>query len=134
MDSLARIGTEIDDTVLVTSLADGKMRAPLMDYKRYGKIDELSSGFAKGRGRPLPTWEFLYLTPAMVDELAVYCPDRVSSEVYIYTRTDEFLDEYKAFRAKMRWPLDESIKDLRREKLIFTFWDAIEVTLPGPSV
>jgi len=123
----AKIGLTQVGAVPVNSLASGTLHGPLMSYQPYVLVDELSSGHRRGRGKPLVTWEFPYVTPAMADALATYCLNLTSSDVYIYTRTSRTLDVYAWFLCVMNWPQDEDIRGPRRESLKITFSDCISV-------
>lgn len=123
----AMIGNTLEDIVAVSSLNSNYMGCPVMDFKPYAKYDPLSSGHINAGGLPIVLWEFLHATPAQVDALAAYCPGKTSSNVVIYTRTNENLDEYKYFSCIMQWDQEETITGLRRESLKIKFIDCVEL-------
>lgn len=131
LQTSAMIGTSVETAVLVNSLNSNFMYGPLMSYVPFASYEELSSGGRKGRGKPIITWEIPQATPEMADALAVYCPNLVSSEVVIYSRTSRTSDEYAWFSCTMNWPSDEDIKGLTREVLRISFTDCIRLEEPS---
>lgn len=125
--NLAKIGTTINNAVLVSSLNGGDMPSPVMEYKPFTKYDELADGHTRGGGLPIVIWELLHATPAQADALAVYCPLLTSANVVIYTRKNRELDEYAWFECIMKWDTEESVTGLRREKLTTKFIECVEI-------
>lgn len=120
----AKIGTTLENMEYVESLAGGTMRPPTMDYQPAVRRERLANGQIRLLGLPRATWEFVELTPEMIDALRAYCSGG-SVSVYIQTRTNRNDDEYKVFSAVMIWPEDESLAHFqrRREKFILEFRD-----------
>lgn len=130
--NLAEIGTTPESMVLVNSLAGGDMPAPKMQYFNFESYKMTAANRPRGFGRPNAEWRFFHLKPEWIDALRAYCPEgQAAAEIYIKTRVNVELDEYRVLKGWMVWDPKERIDEIRRELFLLTFTDLEEVVIDG---
>ena len=94
---------------------------PRSPFQAYAEYVTMASGKVVGRGWPIVTWDFGYLTQTQRDQLRTFCAG-ASAQVYIGTRQNDNADAYKKYQCVMNWPLNEERDATRRVsiKIVFT--------------
>lgn len=120
------IGTTIDALANLEDIFAG-LPAPKHKFQSFASIVTLGDKTLKGIGLPIASWDWGLLentSPIFLyrDALRVYCPaTQASATVFIRTRTNDNVDEYKAFQATMAWPLTEDKYAGRRVNFAIQF-------------
>lgn len=121
MSSNYYIGTTLGNLTDVTSLS-GDAIAPIGDFQRWIASEILGNGLVRALGRPVATWYWCYITPALRTALMVYCPGK-SARVFIRTEDDPNLHTTEVYEAAMVWPDTDMLYN--QDEFRITFRDLV---------
>ena len=122
------IGTTLGNMVTLNSLG---IDDPKTSYQPARVAVVLHSGAQKGIGYPYIVWSWGYLTHTQRETLKQgYCPNGISSVVYIKTR--ELANNFSSvtFQAHMHWPIEEYYVDTIVYPFQLEFRRAVPVDAP----
>lgn len=116
------IGTALNDMNSLTMA-----REPQADFQEYSTRVMLADGIMKGRGFPVVTWHFGFLSPSDFDFFKAFCTE-ASSAVYIATMDNN--RDYKRYSCIMTLPEKYTRRNDKGIDVTITFSHLIEQPEP----
>lgn len=110
----------IGSTSTTTTLATLGVPDPKSPFSFYADESQMASSKWVGRGLPIITWRWGYLTQTQRNALRAYCTG-ISATVYIDTQENDNSDAYKRYKCTMKWPNDEEREATKRVPFVLTF-------------
>ena len=101
---------------------------PKSNFQDSSRYVTLGDGSVRGLGWLAAEWRWTFLTRAQRDELKTFCAG-ASADVFIRTRTNDTIDTYGEYSAKMIWPQNEEKSYSKRMDFVIRFVD-LEVYTP----
>jgi len=101
------------------------VKPPKSFFQQGGKLLSLGSLKTKWVGKPQAIWRWGILSRSQRDQLRTFCTD-ASTSLYIRTRTNDTVDQYKNYLCNILWPPGEDRDFTRRVDFVLRFNNMIE--------